>query len=106
MSLTNESVTLLVVIITVLSNGVGYLAKTLIDKRKNEDKVQEALKILLRRELATQHEIYMVKGSISRIGLQEFESTLQVYESLIGSNGYVKDLADDLRQLKVRSKND
>lgn len=102
MQLTNESVTLLVVIITVLSNGLGYLAKTLIDKRKSEDKTQEALKILLRRELATQHEIYMTQGTISRIGLQEFESTLEVYEGLIGSNGYVQDLADDIRNLKAR----
>lgn len=102
MQLTNESVTLLVVIITVLSNGLGYLAKTLIDKRKSEDKTQEALKILLRRELATQHEFYIAQGTISRIGLQEFESTLEVYEGLIGSNGYVQDLADDIRNLKAR----
>ena len=102
MHLTNENVALVIAVITILSNGLGFLVKTLLDKRKNENVEQEALKILLRRELATQHEIYIEKGSISKIGLQEFEATLDVYERLIGSNGYVQDLADDIRQLKAR----
>lgn len=102
MHLTNENVALVIALITILSNGLGFLVKTLLDKRKNENVEQEALKILLRRELATQHEIYIEKGSISKIGLQEFEATLDVYERLIGSNGYVQDLADDIRQLKAR----
>ena len=102
MHLTNENMALVIALITILSNGLGFLVKTLLDKRKNENVEQEALKILLRRELATQHEIYIEKGSISKIGLQEFEATLDVYERLIGSNGYVQDLADDIRQLKAR----
>ena len=102
MVLTSESVALIIAVVTILSNGLGFLIKTLIDKRKNEDIQQEALKILLRRELSTQHEIYMAKGSISRVGLAEFENTLAVYEKLIGSNGFVTDIANDVRELKVR----
>ena len=93
----------IVVLVTAIVNGIGWVVKAWYDKRNSNNLIQQALKILLRRELSTQHDIYTTKGSISRIGLQEFENTYETYENLVGTNGYVQDLADDIRQLKVRS---
>lgn len=98
-----NTVTFAVALATIIGNGIGWLVKTWYDKRKRNDIIQKALKALLRRELSTQHDIYTTKGSISRIGLQEFENTLEIYESLVGANGYVQDIADDIRDLKVRT---
>jgi hypothetical protein len=97
----DQTVALAIAVATMLGNGIGWAVKAWWDKHKYNSIIQKALKILLRRELSIQHNIYMNKGRISRIGLQEFESTLETYEALTGSNGYVQDLAEDIRNLDI-----
>lgn len=71
------------------------------NNKSNKTKLERAMKILLRRELITLHSYYVNMGYITRIGLQEFEDTLSVYDELIGSNGYVEALADDIHSLRI-----
>lgn len=79
--------------------GVWYKAKQ--DRKKDSDLIQAALKVLLRRELSTQHEQFVSSGKITRSALAEFENTYEVYEKLYGINGFVDDIAKDVRELEV-----
>lgn len=99
-------VTILVVVLPFACTGLGWCVRTIVDNRNKEkdnyDVVQQALKILLRGELCDLHKHYTEQGYITKRGLEEFESTLEVYDKLVGVNGFVDDLASDIRELKVR----
>lgn len=81
---------------------IGGIIEFIKNRRTESTRIENAIKILLRRELNTQQEHYVSAGSITHIGLQEFEDTLAVYESLIGSNGFVETLANNVRSLEVK----
>lgn len=87
-----------------ISGGIGWCFKSLQGVNKSNRLQQEALKIILRRELKTLCDYCAEKEHANDSEMKEFLDTYNVYESLYGDNGYSNALYDTMVELFERSK--
>lgn len=92
----------IVAIIGFLGIAFGYLFDEFKTKRKDNNAIQRALKIILRKDIKTFHDNCVRQGYITHLELQEFQDTIDVYNILIGNNGYVDDIESKINSLEVR----
>lgn len=93
---------IIVAIIGFLGVALGYLMDEVKQKQNDSKATQKALKILLRKEIKDEYDVWKDKGFISNLALQEFNDTLEVYNELVGKNGYVDDIETKVKTLEVR----
>lgn len=93
-----------IALFSIISGGVGWCIKSLQGVNKSNKLQQEALKIILRRELKTLVNHCSDKGHANDSEMKEFIDTYNVYESLYGYNGYSSALYDEMVDLFERSK--
>lgn len=92
----------IVAIIGFLGTALGYFVNELKQKKKGDVATQRALKILLRKEIKEFYESCESKGYITHLESREFNDILDVYNTLIGNNGYVENIEDKVKSLEVR----
>lgn len=92
----------IVAIIGVFGMALGWLADELRQKLNENNSTQKALKILLRREIKAEYEKWSKEGYITHSALAEFKDTIDVYNALVGNNGYVEDIENKINSLEVR----
>lgn len=93
---------IIVAVIGFLGLALGYLVDEVKTKRKDNNATQRALKILLRKEIKAFYDKCVYQGYITHLELQEFKDTIDVYDTLVGNNGYVDDIESKINSLEVR----
>jgi len=91
------------IIVAVIGAFGGTLLGFILNELKAKRSEQEALKILLRRELRTQYNEWHNKGYITESALIEYTYALDVYERLVGKNDFVEQITKGISCLEVRS---
>lgn len=93
-----------ITLLTLIGTGFGWCMKALQGIGKSNKLQQEALKIILRRELKTLCDCCVRKEHANDSEMKEFLDTYEVYENLYGSNGYADSLKDEMTELYERRK--
>lgn len=91
------------IIVAIIGTFGGALLGFILNELKAKRSEQEALKILLRRELRMQYSEWHSKGYITESALIEYTYALEVYEKLVGKNDFVEQITRGISSLEVRS---
>lgn len=93
---------------TVLGGILGYISTKLKKNKKEEEAkekkekaIEEGLQALLRNELVRRYREYETKGELSILDKENIEAMFKQYE-ILGGNGTVKHLMDDLLSLPTK----
>lgn len=89
-----------IVLLTLVGSAIGWLGNALFSERKSTKLQEEALKILLRRELKILCDYCKKKYHANDADWKEFNDTYEVYEALYGNNGYASQLLEEMKKLK------
>lgn len=93
-----------IALFSIISGAIGWCFKSLQGVNKSNRLQQEALKIILRRELKTLCDYCVDKEHANDSEMKEFLDTYSVYENLYGSNGYADSLMEKMTELFERSR--
>ncbi len=93
--------TYLVVLPIVLSALMGYVVWMLKKQKKDRDANSKGTMLLLRVQLIEYHDRWMERGSVSKIGLENYLEMYSAYHAL-GGNGLVTELKKEVEGLPIK----
>lgn len=86
---------------TVLGSLLGFLSTKLKKNRQKDKAIEEGLQALLRDVLIRRYREYKIKGEMTILDREDIDAMYKQYKNL-GGNGTVKELMDELLDVKTK----
>ena len=86
---------------TVLGSLIGFLSTKLKKNRQKDKAIEEGLQALLRDVLIRRYREYKIKGEMTILDREDIDAMYKQYKNL-GGNGTVKELMDELLDVKTK----